>query len=198
MCRCTSSGTLVSRTCARAVAAPCGKACRVTAKVLRGSFGAIQEQSIQAKETRPRQEELAWKATQGTRPRQEELAGKANQGISRNLPRRATRPGKARRATSFRTRQDNDRGKALAAASNHSVPTLQRIHQRVALGPFQAYVARGCAARGTLWQAALTRSPSWRAVASLTIPFLHCLGDVDRHLMPLSPAVRVRYDTLCR
>ena len=27
-------------------------------------------------------------------------------------------------------------------------------------------------------------------------PFLHCLGDSDGHLMPLSPAVRVRYDTL--
>ena len=25
-------------------------------------------------------------------------------------------------------------------------------------------------------------------------PFLHRLGDADRHLMPLSPAVRVRYD----
>ncbi|EMS65483.1 putative anion transporter 7 [Triticum urartu] len=74
-------GTLVSRTCARAVAASRGKVCRVTAKVLRGSFGAIQEQSIRVKETRPRQEELA---------------GKATQGISRNLPRRITRPGKAR------------------------------------------------------------------------------------------------------
>ena len=93
----------------------------MTAKVLRGSFGAIQGQSIQAKETRPRQEELAGKANQGkalkeTRPRQEELAGKATQGtalketrpwqeelagqatqgISRNLPRHASRPGKAR------------------------------------------------------------------------------------------------------
>ena len=73
----------------------------MTAKVLRGSFGAIQGQSIQAKETIPRQEELAGKANQGkalkeTRPRQEELAGKATQGISRNLPRRASRPGKAR------------------------------------------------------------------------------------------------------
>ena len=28
--------------------------------------------------------------------------------------------------------------------------------------------------------------------------FLHCLGDVDGHLMPLSPAVRVRYGTLYR
>ena len=73
----------------------------MTAKDLCGSFGAIQGQSIQAKETRPRQEELAGKANQGkalkeTRPRQEELAGKATQGISRNLPRRAARPGKAR------------------------------------------------------------------------------------------------------
>ena len=85
----------------------------MTAKVLRGSFGAIQEQSIQAKETRPHQEELAGKANQGisrprqeelagkanqgiSRPQQEELAGKANQGISRNLPRRVARPGKAR------------------------------------------------------------------------------------------------------
>ena len=65
-----------------------------------------------------------------------ELAGKANQGISRNLPRRVAHPGKARRATSFRARQDNGRGKALAAAGGHSVPMLQRIHQRVALGAF--------------------------------------------------------------
>ena len=27
-------------------------------------------------------------------------------------------------------------------------------------------------------------------------PFLHYLGDADGHLMPLSPAVRVRYGTL--
>ena len=50
-----------------------------------------------------------------------------------------------------------DRGKALATASHHSVPALQHIHQHVALGPFQAYVAEGCAARGTRWRAALTR-----------------------------------------
>ena len=29
-------------------------------------------------------------------------------------------------------------------------------------------------------------------------PFLHCLGYTDGHLMPLSPAVRVRYGTLYR
>ena len=135
----------------------------MTAKVLRDSFGAIQVQSIQVKKTRPRQEELAGKTNQGLvsdklpDARQEELAGEANRGISRNLPRHAARPGKTRRATSFRARQDNDRGKAPAAAGYHSVPALQHIHQRVALGPFQARVARGCAASGARWQATLTR-----------------------------------------
>ena len=85
---------------------------------------------------------------------------------------------------------------SLAAASYYYVPTLQRIHQRVALEPFQARVARGCATSGARWQAALTRLPSWRVVAPLMVLFLHCLGDTDGHLMPLSPAVRVRYDTL--
>src|SRR4051812_23794738 len=98
----------------------------------------------------------------------------------------------------FPGRQDNGRGKALATAGSHSVPALQLTHLRVAPGPFPAYVAGGCAARGTLWHARLTGSPSWRAITPLTVPFLHRLGDVDGHLMPLSPAVRVRYDTLCR
>ena len=73
-------------------------------------------------------------------------------------------------------RQDNDRGKALAAASYHSVPALQHIHQRVALGPFQARMAGGCAASGARWQVALTRLPSWQAVASLTGPFFALFG----------------------
>ena len=68
-------------------------------------------------------------------------------------------------ATRQRPRQGACRG------SHHSVSTLQHIHQRVALGPFQAYVAGGCAASGARWQAALTRLPSWQAVASLTVPF---------------------------
>ena len=127
-----------------------------------------------------------------TRPREEELAGKANQGIPRNLPRRATRPGKAWRATSFRARQDHDRGKALAAASGHSVPMLQRIHQRVTLGAFPG--ARGgrlCSQRC----AVACEADKIAIVANGGVPdgpFLHCLGDTDGHLMPLSPAVRVR------
>ena len=66
----------------------------MTAKVLRGSFGAIQEQSIQAKETRPRQEELAGKANQD--PGKRSLPGrplKAFQETCRDAPRVPTRPG---------------------------------------------------------------------------------------------------------
>src|SRR3954469_22142847 len=106
-----SRGTLVPRTCARTVVAPRGKACQVTAKILRGSFEPFKNKVFKPrhkapargacreghpKEARPRQEELAGKAVRNTRPRQEELAGKANQGTTRDLLRRATRPGKAR------------------------------------------------------------------------------------------------------
>ena len=62
-------------------------------------------------------------------------------------------------------RQASHRGKAFAAASFHSVPMLQLIPPRVALGPSQAHVAGGCAARGTQWQAAMTWPPSWRTEA---------------------------------
>src|SRR3954468_19035847 len=80
------------------------------------------------KEARPRQEELAGRAARSTRPRQEELAGKANQGTCRGTPRVPARPGerqapgpdKTRRETSSRTRQDINRGKALAATSYYS------------------------------------------------------------------------------
>ena len=87
-----SRGTLVTRTCARAVAAPRGKACRVTATVLRGSIGDIQEQSIQAKETRPRQEELAGKTNQGiSRPGERQASGRDKMTTAaRRLPRQAT------------------------------------------------------------------------------------------------------------
>ena len=94
--------------------------------------------------------------------------------------------------TSFRTRQDNNSGKALAAAGGHSVPTLQRIHQRVALGASPG--ARGgrlCSQRC----AVACEADKIAIVANGGAPngpFLHCSGDSDGHLMPLSPAVRVR------
>ena len=124
--------------------------------------------ACRAGQPRPRQEDLAGKRQD---PGKRSLPGRPLKAYQESLPRRALRPDKIRRATSFRTRQDNDRSKALAAANYHSVPALQHIHQRVALGPFQARVARGCAASGARWQAALTRLPSWQAVAPLTVPF---------------------------
>ena len=38
-------------------------------------------------------------------------------------------------------------------------------------GPLRACVAGGCAASGAQWHAKLTRSPSWRTVAPLTVLF---------------------------
>ena len=81
---------------------------------------------------------------------------KAFRGTCRDAPRVPARPGE---------RQAPRRDKLTTAASFHSVPTLQLIHPRVALGPSQAHVAGGCAARGTWWQAAMTWPPSWRTEA---------------------------------
>ena len=116
-----------------------------------------------------------------TRPRQEELAGKTKQGTPRPGERRASGPS-----------EDNNIGKVLAAAGGHSAPTLQRIHQRVALGASPG--ARGgrlCSQRC----AVACEADKIAIVANGGAPngpFLHCLGDSDGHLMPLSPAVRVR------
>ena len=69
---------------------------------------------------------------------------------------------------------------------------LQCIHQRVALGAFPG-------ARGE--RLCSQRCAMACDVDKITIvahggvpngPFLHCLGDSDGHLMPLSPAVGVR------
>ena len=76
------------------------------------------------------------------------------------------------------------------------MPTLQRIRQRVALGAFLG--ARGgrlCSQRCTV----ACEADKTAIVTSGGVPdgtFLHCLGDADGHLMPLSPAVRVRYGAL--
>src|SRR3954470_24884852 len=117
-----SRGTLVPRTCARAVVAPSGKACQGNAKNLHGPFLGQIRPSIEDKKTRPRQEELAGPRRQGPgkrglpgqggktpargscrddqaeapRPRREELAGKAKpRHPERSSPRCPARPGKA-------------------------------------------------------------------------------------------------------
>ena len=116
-------------------------------------IGAIQEQSV---------------LTEKTRPRQEELAGKANQGTFRDAPRVPARPGE---------RQASGPDKTTAAARRlpRQATTLYP-HSSTSTnvspwGPFQARVARGCAASGARWHAKLTRLPTWRAVAPLTVPF---------------------------
>ena len=93
---------------------------------------------------------------------------KASQGTCHDAPHVPARPGERQAPGCDKT---TTAARRLPRQSYHSVPALQYIHQRVALGPFQAYMAGGCASRGARCQAALTRSPSWRAVASLTVPF---------------------------
>ena len=126
------------------------------------------------------------------RPDKRSLPGrptKAFQGTCCDAPRVPARPGE---------RQASGRDKTMAAAGYHTVPTLQNIHQRVALGAFPG--ARGgrlCSQRC----AVACEADKTAIVASGGAPngpFLHFMGDADVHSMPLSPAVRVRYDTLYR
>src|SRR3954464_15248542 len=134
-------------------------------------------------------------AAQSTRPRQEELAGKANQGISGKLAatHHASRPGLASGkfpgAARQPPRQATCRGKSppqdcapAHPSTRHSgaLPearggALRSQGRAVACGADKiAIVANGGAPNG---------------------PFQHCSGDPDGHLMPLSPAVRIRCDS---
>ena len=149
----------------------------MTAKVLRGSFGAIQEQSIQTKTPQDLgKRSLPGRPTKARRLRRQDpskrsLPGrppKASQGTSRGAPRAPARPGErqapGRDKTTTGTRRLPPQTTTLYPRSNTST--------NVSLwGPFQAHVAGGCAANGARWHAKLTRLPSWRAVASLTVPF---------------------------
>ena len=68
-------------------------------------------------------------------------------------------------ATRQRPRQGACRGKLPLCTRALAHPPTCRPE------PFQARVAGGCAASGARWHATLTRSPSWRTVASLTVLF---------------------------
>ena len=74
----------------------------------------------------------------------------------------------------------------------HFVPALQPTCQCVALEPSQAHTAGGRAARGARWQAGADKITIVASDGAPNGPSLHCSGDSDGHLMPLSPAVRVR------
>ena len=81
---------------------------------------------------------------------------------------------------------------ALAAAGGHCAPTLQRIHQRVALGASPGVrggrlCSQRCAVACEADKIAIVANGG-----APNGPFLHCSGDSDGHLMPLSPAVSVR------
>src|SRR3954466_13721928 len=138
MCRCTKvGGTLVPRTCARAVVAPCGKACQGNAKNDHGPFlgqtktkylsqedEAPARGACRAEKTGPRQEELAGPRRQD--PGKRSLPGRPSRSTKapargarregqprhpkRSSPRRTTRPGKAWRAASSQARQESRRG----------------------------------------------------------------------------------------
>src|SRR3954470_19474956 len=87
-------GTLVPRTCARAVVAPCGKACQGNAKNLHGPFlGQTKTKYLSQEDKAPARG--ACRAEE-TRPRQEELAGPRRQDPGkRSLPGRPSRGPKA-------------------------------------------------------------------------------------------------------
>src|SRR3954463_13858037 len=75
-CRCTKvGGTLVPRTCARAVVAPCGKACQGSAKSLHGPFWPREDQAFKNKVCKTRPPARGACRAKEARPRQEELAG---------------------------------------------------------------------------------------------------------------------------
>src|SRR3954470_3991911 len=74
-------GTLVPRTCARAVVAPCGKACQGNAKNLHGpSLGQTKPKYLSQEDEAP-----ARGASQAekSKPRQEELAGQGDKTLAR-------------------------------------------------------------------------------------------------------------------
>ena len=119
-----SRGTLLPRTRARAVAAPRGKACRVTARTLRGPLKDLSRTKYSSQG--PDKRSLSGRPTKApargayreeTRPRQEELAGKTTQDIPRKLaatrhaPRQDPASDKLPEATRRWPRQGACRGK---------------------------------------------------------------------------------------
>ena len=131
-------------------------------------------------------------SSQETRPRQEELAGKATQGIPRKLA--ATRPASRQGPVSDKL-PDATRQRPWQGACRGKLPLCTRAPAHPPTcrpGAFPG--ARGgrlCSQRCTVACEADKISIVVNGGAP-NGPFLHCSGDSDGHLMPLSPAVRVR------
>ena len=78
------------------------------------------------------------------------------------------------------------------------MPTLQLTCPRVALARFPGVRGERLCSQGYV---VASGDGEAAIMADGDVPdghFSHCLGDTDGHLMPLSPAVRVRYDTMCK
>ena len=123
---------------------------------------------------------------------------KASQGTCRDAPRVPARPGERQASGRDKTttaarrlpRQGACRGKPPLCAHAPAHPPTCRSGTLPGVRGGRLCSQRCAVASG---------ADKIAIVASGGIPdgpFLHCLGDADRHLMPLSPAVRVRYDTL--
>src|SRR3954466_11437697 len=120
MCRCTKvGGTLVPRTCARAVVAPCGKACWGNAKNLHGPFlGRMKTKYLSQEDEAPARGACR---AEKTGPRQEELAGPRRQDPGkRSLPGRPSRSTKAPARGARREGQNKAPQEKLATA--HHAP----------------------------------------------------------------------------
>ena len=171
----------------------------MTAKTLRGSLEdhsrtkySNQGPGKRSLPGRPTQAPARGACREETRPRQEELAGKATQGIPRKLA--ATRPAsrqdpasdKLPDATRRRLRQGACRGKppVRARAPAHLLTCRSRTLPSTR---GRRLCSQGYAVASGDEEKAIVENggaPSGH--------FLHCLGNSDRHLMPLSPAVGVR------
>ena len=151
------------------------------AKVLCGSFGAIQEQSIQANKTRT----PARGACREGQPRHfKELA------VTRRASRQGAVGNKLPDATRQWPRQGACRGRLpLCTRAPAHPPTCRPEAFPDARG--KRLCSQRCAVASGADKIVIVASGG-----APDGPFLHCFGDTDGHLMPLSPAVRVRYDTL--
>src|SRR3954465_4341313 len=92
-------------------------------------------------------------------------------------------------------RQDNHRGKPLAAANHHLRRELHLTCPRVTLELPQRHVAGRRAAWGARMACDVGGVAPVASGGAPNGPPRHYSGDPDGHLMPLSPAVRVRYDS---
>src|SRR3954463_10862470 len=112
---------------------------------------------------------------------------KASQGTCRGAPRVPARPGEG---------PAPGHGKAFAAASYYSAAHAPAHPPTCRSGIIPGTRGGRLCSQG---YAVASGADKIAIVANGGVPdgpFLHCLGDTNGHLMPLSPAVRVRYDTL--